>query len=114
MMMDRGSECSQGGDSHVTGCLQPGGVVVCFFTRRRLPQPIDHGYGGPCSDVTSGTGLEEADVASSVPTFAQLDVWSVFRTGVITLISLASIWAYSWAVSELLGTLMNVRVTVPF
>ena len=112
-MMDHDSGRSQGGTLHPGDGRSLEGVVVCFFTRRRL-QPIDPVNSEPVSDDAAGTGVEEAAAAPGAPTGPSLRERNAWQTGAIALLSLALIWAYSWALSQTLRALMDVRIVTLF
>jgi hypothetical protein len=112
-MMDRDSGRPQGGSPQLGDGRLPEGIVVCFFTRRRL-QPIDPVNSEPVSDDAAGTGVEEAAAAPGAPTGPSLGERNAWQTGAIALLSLALIWAYSWALSQMLRALMDVRILTLF
>jgi len=112
-MMDRDSGRSQGGSPHLGDGRPPEGIVVCFFTRRRL-QPIDPVNPEPVSDDAAGTGVKEAAVPPGAPTVPSPGDRNAWQTGAIALLSLALIWAYSWALSQTIRALMDVRIVTLF
>ncbi|MGF9692525.1 hypothetical protein AAIH46_06870 [Rhizobium sp. 0TCS1.26] len=83
-------------------------VIVCFYTRR----PWQSGFQIESSRA-SGTGpVEEPRTVPTTgtrETIEPVDQGGLWLAGAAALISIASIGAYSWALSEIIEALMSLQ-----
>lgn len=110
-MMDRDGERSQSSSPCPDDGQAPKGVVVCFFSRQPL-HPLE--LGNIELRLSAEADLEKRAFAPAVDKSLSRGARSAWRNGVITLISLGAIYAYSWALTQLLKALLNVRVVALF